>query len=79
LDDNESKVGLGIHVPRHLLNLLDLLLDAVIDAIKETVGRPATAPMVRDDKASETRIATQQGKDLLEKLRRRSLCHPGSR
>lgn len=33
LDDDEGKVGLGIHVASHLLNLLNLGLDPRVNAI----------------------------------------------
>lgn len=41
LYDDEGKIGLWVHVARHLLDPLDLLLDAVVDALEETIGGPA--------------------------------------
>ena len=46
LDDDEGEVRLGVHVARHVLDLVDLALDAVVDALKEAMGRPAV--VVRD-------------------------------
>jgi hypothetical protein len=40
LYDDQGKVGLGIHVARHLLDLFDLALDSIIDALEKPVGRP---------------------------------------
>lgn len=41
LQYNEGKVGLGIHVARHVFDLFNLRLDAVVDSFEEPVGRPA--------------------------------------
>ena len=41
LEDDQREVGLGVHVARHLLDFLDLLLDMVVDAVEEPVGWPA--------------------------------------
>ena len=43
LDDNQGKIGLGVHVARHLLDLLNLLLDTLIYALEEALRlrRPA--------------------------------------
>jgi hypothetical protein len=41
LQDDEGKVGLGIHVAGHVLNFFDLSLDAVVDPFEEAIGWPA--------------------------------------
>lgn len=41
LDDNEGKIGLGVHVARELFDFFDLLLDGRVDALEEPVGWPA--------------------------------------
>jgi len=48
LDHDEGEVGLGIHVPRHLFDLFDLLLYALRDALEDAVGRPAARNRVRN-------------------------------
>lgn len=44
LDNDEGKIGLWVHVTRHLLNFLNLLLDLFMDTVDQiprgiTVGR----------------------------------------
>lgn len=46
LNDNESEVGLGVHVTRHVFDLFDLVLNAIIDALKQTTCRPSDAAQV---------------------------------
>lgn len=46
LYDYESKIGLWIHVARHLFDPLDLMLDPIIHALEEAIGGPA----VHEDK-----------------------------
>jgi hypothetical protein len=41
LDDNESKVGLGVHVSRHIFNLFNLRFDLGIDPLKQAICRPS--------------------------------------
>ena len=40
LDDNERKVGFGVHVARHFFHFFNLPLDLVVDALEEAVGGP---------------------------------------
>lgn len=40
LDDDEGEIGLGVHVASQILDLLNLSLDPVIDALKEAILRP---------------------------------------
>lgn len=40
LYNDQSKVGLGIHIARHFLDFLDLLLDALVYALEQAVDRP---------------------------------------
>lgn len=44
LNDDESKVGLWIHISRHLLNFFNLRLDTRVDAFKQTISRPPDTP-----------------------------------
>lgn len=37
LDDYESKIGLGIHVSSHILDMLDLLFYAIVDALEKAI------------------------------------------
>ena len=41
LDHDQGEVGLGVRVARHLLDLFDLVLDVVVDALEEAIGGPA--------------------------------------
>lgn len=41
LDDDEGEVGLWVHVSGHVLDLFDLALYAVVDALEEAVARPS--------------------------------------
>jgi hypothetical protein len=41
---NEGKVGLGVHVAGHFLDLLDLRLYPIVDALKQAIFRPPEKP-----------------------------------
>lgn len=43
LDDDEGKVGLGVHVARHLFHLFNLRLDASVYALKQAVRGPSNS------------------------------------
>jgi hypothetical protein len=54
LDDDEAKVGLGVHIARHLLDLFNLQPDAIVDALNEAILRPPVSAH-QHCKASMTR------------------------
>lgn len=41
LYDDEGEIGLWVHVASHLLDLLNLRLDALVHALEKTVGGPS--------------------------------------
>lgn len=66
LNNDESKVGLGVHVTRHVLNLFDLSLDIGIYALKQPIRGPSRVGVRFDG----SRVRVQTGcDDSLEQLR----------
>lgn len=48
LDDNQGEVGLGVHVAGHVLDLLDLGLDTLVDALEDAIRGPPTRSKVSE-------------------------------
>lgn len=49
LNNDQGEIGLRVHVAGHLLNLLDLCLDALVNALKEAIGWPPWGKRKLDD------------------------------
>lgn len=51
LDNNKAKICLWVHIPRHVLDRLNLLLDPFIDPLNQAICRPST----QDQQTAQTR------------------------